>query len=153
LQDQSEKDHDSSFIYSQINDPVDGQIAKEITKVADLPSAPECMPMELARAMGRLQYLDNDMIQQYIDTICASVSPFDVETAAISDNTEQRRGFRIAYTPLHGVGAVIAERLLHQRGFTNVWTVKEQREPDGDFPTVEFPSGWQGEGDKKYDDG
>lgn len=94
--------------------------------------------MELARAMGRLQYLDDDVFQQYIDTICASVPTFDIAT--ITDDSEQRDQFRIAYTPLHGVGAVIAERLLRQRGFTSVWTVREQREPDGDFPTVEFPS-------------
>jgi phosphomannomutase len=49
-------------------------------------------------------------------------------------------GLKIVYTPMHGVGAEATERALKLAGFANVYTVKEQREPDGDFPTVNFPN-------------
>ncbi|MDF5512671.1 phospho-sugar mutase, partial [Vibrio parahaemolyticus] len=46
----------------------------------------------------------------------------------------------IAYTAMHGVGANMAETLLADAGFQKVASVKEQREPDGSFPTVNFPN-------------
>ncbi|MEO6602478.1 MAG: phospho-sugar mutase [Polyangiaceae bacterium] len=50
------------------------------------------------------------------------------------------RNLRIVYTPLHGVGARVVERLLGQSGYAHVSSVPEQREPDGHFPTVPFPN-------------
>jgi phosphomannomutase len=50
------------------------------------------------------------------------------------------RNLRIVYTPLHGVGARVVERLLGEAGYEHVSTVAEQREPDGHFPTLPFPN-------------
>lgn len=50
------------------------------------------------------------------------------------------RNLRIVYTPLHGVGARVVERLLSESGYAHVSSVPEQREPDGHFPTVPFPN-------------
>lgn len=47
---------------------------------------------------------------------------------------------RIAYTALHGVGYRFARALLHQRGFDDVVSVREQQEPDANFPTAEYPN-------------
>jgi phosphomannomutase len=38
------------------------------------------------------------------------------------------------YTPLHGTGNIPARRILKELGFENVYVVKEQELPDGDFP-------------------
>ena len=46
---------------------------------------------------------------------------------------------RIVYTPLHGTGAMHVEKVLGDLGL-KVITVPEQREPDGNFPTVEKPN-------------
>ncbi len=51
-----------------------------------------------------------------------------------------RANFGIAYTPLHGVGARPTEEALRRAGFEKVYTVASQREPDGRFPTVNFPN-------------
>lgn len=45
----------------------------------------------------------------------------------------------VVYTPLHGTGAMMVERVLGEFGVT-VHTVPEQRDPDGEFPTVESPN-------------
>jgi phosphomannomutase len=50
------------------------------------------------------------------------------------------RDLRIVYTPLHGVGGAVATDALRQAGFDDVHVVKEQAEPDPDFPTVPFPN-------------
>ncbi|MDR1603705.1 MAG: phospho-sugar mutase [Gracilibacteraceae bacterium] len=46
----------------------------------------------------------------------------------------------IVFTPLHGAGAAPVRSILAQTGFTRVFTVPEQEEPDGDFPTVLVPN-------------
>ena len=50
------------------------------------------------------------------------------------------RNLRIVYTPLHGVGGSVVERLFAEAGYANLHSVSEQREPDGRFPTVPFPN-------------
>lgn len=47
---------------------------------------------------------------------------------------------RVVYTPLHGAGMQIVPALLQRAGFTNLFVVPEQAEPNGDFPTVAFPN-------------
>lgn len=46
----------------------------------------------------------------------------------------------IVYTPLHGAGRVFVERVLSESGFSNVFTVPEQAEPDTEFSTVKVPN-------------
>ncbi|MDO5708291.1 MAG: phospho-sugar mutase [Andreesenia angusta] len=50
------------------------------------------------------------------------------------------KDINIVYTPLHGVGAENVLKVLDRRGFMNVHTVKEQKKPDGNFPTLEYPN-------------
>jgi phosphomannomutase len=50
------------------------------------------------------------------------------------------RDLRIVYTPLHGVGGRPVTHALASAGFTQVSRVNTQFEPDGHFPTVNFPN-------------
>ena len=47
---------------------------------------------------------------------------------------------KIVYSPLHGTGNIPARRVLKELGFENVYVVKEQELPDGEFPTVSYPN-------------
>lgn len=51
-----------------------------------------------------------------------------------------KKDLKIVYTPLHGTGLVPVTETLSKAGFTNVTLVKEQKEPDGRFPTVVSPN-------------
>lgn len=46
----------------------------------------------------------------------------------------------VVYTPLHGAGAKWIPEILKECGVTNLHTVKEQMQPDGNFPTVNLPN-------------
>ena len=44
------------------------------------------------------------------------------------------------YTPMHGVGGALVERIVAAAGFPAPRVVRAQAEPDPDFPTVPFPN-------------
>lgn len=46
----------------------------------------------------------------------------------------------VVYTAMHGVGAALAERVFVASGLPLPVPVVEQHEPDGNFPTVDFPN-------------
>ena len=50
------------------------------------------------------------------------------------------KNLKIVYSPLHGTGNIPARRILKELGFENVYVVKEQELPDGEFPTVSYPN-------------
>ncbi len=46
----------------------------------------------------------------------------------------------VGYTAMHGVGARFVEQAFKKRGFEHFHVVAEQNQPDGTFPTVNFPN-------------
>ncbi|MDK7272716.1 phospho-sugar mutase, partial [Actinotignum schaalii] len=50
------------------------------------------------------------------------------------------KDLRIVLTSMHGVGGDTCLEALHRAGFEDVHIVKEQHDPDPDFPTVAFPN-------------
>ncbi len=113
---------------AQIIPPVDTDIAAAIDRAAPAARIPrhEWMPGEkqlLAEPIG------GDLAARYVD-----------EVMALRPDLPAKRAFKIVYTPLHGVGRAMTERLLATAGFDYVYTVAEQGEPDGRFPTVAFPN-------------
>ena len=53
---------------------------------------------------------------------------------------EQGKSLKVVYTPLHGTGNTVVEKLLNDLGLENVYVVPEQANPDGNFPTVSYPN-------------
>ena len=68
--------------------------------------------------------------EAYVDAIIEQVP-----TLSVAENPVGA----VAYTPLHGVGGELCERVLRHEGLS-VHTVPEQAIPDGTFPTVAFPN-------------
>jgi phosphoglucomutase len=67
---------------------------------------------------------------------------FAVEAVAnaTSKDTKHRDQLKIVFTSLHGTSITMVPRALELAGFTDVHIVEEQREPNGDFPTVASPN-------------
>ncbi|MGD8110811.1 phospho-sugar mutase [Vibrio sp. TRT 17S01] len=114
---------------AQIIPPHDSGIAAEIDLAATKPIP--LMSLDDAQAHDLLVWLKDDYYETYRQTINAS---------PLLTNHTDPLSITIAYTAMHGVGAEMAETLLKDAGFNNVISVAEQREPDGSFPTVNFPN-------------
>ncbi|USE02995.1 phospho-sugar mutase [Vibrio sp. SCSIO 43133] len=113
---------------AQIIPPHDSGIAAQIDDAATQPLT--LLPLDQAKQQGLLIWLEEDYYQTYRKAINQS------ELLTPDSNTD----ISIVYTAMHGVGADMAETLLADAGFNQVASVTEQREPDGAFPTVNFPN-------------
>lgn len=95
----------------------------------------ESLPMDEQAALdaGLLNYIGKDVDDAYIAAIKKlSVNP---ELAR-----EMGQKLKIVYTPLHGSGNIPVRRIFDEIGMKNVYVVKEQELPDGNFPTVKVPN-------------
>ena len=76
--------------------------------------------------------IDKEVDEKFIDASVANGS-FDTSAEAKSD-------LGIVFTSLHGTSITMVPPVLEKAGFSNVTIVEEQREPDGNFPTVKSPN-------------
>ncbi|TGK35180.1 phospho-sugar mutase [Leptospira gomenensis] len=53
---------------------------------------------------------------------------------------KDRTSLKVVYSPLHGTGGKSMKELLNGFGYKNVFLVPEQKDPNGEFPTVKYPN-------------
>ena len=114
---------------AQIIPPHDAGIAAAID-IAATENIP-WLDIDDAVATGQLQMISDD----FADTYCRQVLADAGREPAMPN-----RKINIAYTALHGVGAELAGKLLHDAGIGEFHSVPSQHDPDGTFPTVSFPN-------------
>ncbi|MFI7301768.1 phospho-sugar mutase [Micromonospora aurantiaca] len=104
---------------AQIVPPADAGIEAAIRAVGPLAAVP----------LGPAgQVLGDDLVAAYVERAAAVVHPAGP------------RDLKVAYTPLHGVGAAVLTAAFARAGFGVPGVVPEQAEPDPAFPTVSFPN-------------
>ncbi|MGX9460058.1 phospho-sugar mutase [Shewanella sp. A14] len=114
---------------AQIIPPHDSGIAAQIALAAT--QTIPFLDLDKAVSQHKLIWLKDDFYQAY---------RLGVSTAKELQNHTGQHDVSLAYTAMHGVGADMAETVLNDAGFSKVYSVAAQREPDGDFPTVNFPN-------------
>ena len=117
---------------AQITPPHDTGIMAEVKAVTDYASMLTMDKMK-AQEDGLYVTIGEDIDRAYMDEIKKLVIHQDA-IDAVKDE------LKIVYTPLHGTGNIPVRTILKELGFTNVFVVKEQELPDGDFPTVGYPN-------------
>ena len=111
---------------AQIIPPTDKDIA---AKIAEAPPAND-VPRLSKKYRGGMTYPVPDyMFERYLEDL-AKVRPAGSAGSDIG----------IVYTPLHGVGGAFVTEALQRSGHTNIHRVADQYQPDGHFPTVDFPN-------------
>ena len=113
---------------AQVIEPHDVGIIDEVNAVAEV----KTISKEDAIKSGKLVLIDSLIDEKYWEMCKAQL--FRPELIK-----EKAKEVKIVYTPLHGTGAMHVEKVLGDLGL-KVITVPEQREPDGNFPTVEKPN-------------
>lgn len=117
---------------AQITPPHDKGIMDEVRAVTDYNTV-KTMELAQAKAAGLYQTIGAEVDDGYISELKKQVIHQDAIDAVGSE-------LKIVYSPLHGTGNIPARRILRELGFKNVYVVKEQELPDGDFPTVSYPN-------------
>ena len=117
---------------AQIVAPRDKDI---IQKVRDIKNFSEVKKItkEEAEEKGLLKIIGLEMDEKYLTVLKKAVLNPEIMK-------EEGKKLKVVYTPLHGTGNTIAEKLLKELGLANVYVVPEQKEPDGNFPTVDYPN-------------
>ena len=117
---------------AQITPPHDKGIMDEVKAVTDYNTV-KTMDREEAKTAGLYEVIGEEVDDGYIAELKKQVIHQDSINAV-------GRDLKIVYSPLHGTGNIPARRILKELGFTNVYVVKEQELPDGEFPTVSYPN-------------
>jgi phosphomannomutase len=106
---------------SQIVPPADVEISTRIDEIAKQRLA------EVPRSRS-YDVIGPELVDAYVDRIASSLP------------AAAPRQLRWVYTPLHGVGGSLVERVVEASGFPDPEVVPEQAKPDPRFPTVAFPN-------------
>jgi phosphomannomutase len=103
---------------SQIVPPADAEISAAIDAVGRVDEMPRSDAYEL---------LGPEVAEAYVEAVVALPSDGPRDIVAV-------------YTPMHGVGRDTLVEAVARAGFPPLHVVRDQAEPDPDFPTVTFPN-------------
>ena len=117
---------------SQIINPVDKDIMSEVKAVTDYTSI-KLISEEEAKSKGLYNVIGKEIDDLYIKELKSQVLNPEIVR-------EQGKELKVVYTPLHGAGNEMVQRILKEIGLQNVYVVPEQEKPDGEFPTVDYPN-------------
>lgn len=117
---------------AQIVAPRDKEIIEKVRNVTDYSEIKEITKKE-AEEKGLFKIVGTEMDDKYMAKLKSLILNPEIVK-------KQGENLKVVYTPLHGTGNTIAERLLREIGIKNLYVVPEQKEPDGNFPTVDYPN-------------
>lgn len=114
---------------SQIKSDIANQILEEIAQM-DLFEDVNIIDENKAKELGLLITINEEVDESFYE-----------KTMSISLRDEEvDKNIGIVYTPLNGAGNIPVRTVLKRMGYMNVHIVKEQENPDGTFPTIDYPN-------------
>ncbi|WP_215223639.1 phospho-sugar mutase [Echinicola shivajiensis] len=110
----------------QIVAPHDKNIILEVQKIKSIDE------VKWDKNESLIEYIGHEMDLSYLNDI----KKFSLSPKAILN----QRNMSIVFSPIHGASGKMVPAALKTFGFENIHVVKEQAEPDGNFPTVVYPN-------------
>ena len=80
---------------------------------------------------GSIEYIQDNVYTAFIE---------EVKKQSVLFGEKVNKDVAIVYSPLNGTGLKPVTRTLKEMGYTNITVVKEQENPDGNFPTCPYPN-------------
>lgn len=114
----------------QITTEAAAKILDEIEKL-DVFNDVKMGDFEAGVTAGQVTYIPNEVLTAFIEA---------VKSQSVLFGEEVNKDVAIVYSPLNGTGLVPVTRTLKEMGYTNITVVKEQEQPDGNFPTCPYPN-------------
>lgn len=114
----------------QITTEAAAEILAEIEKL-DIFADVKTGGFEAGMAEGRIQYIPEEVYTAFVN---------EVKAQSVLFGDEVDKDVAIVYSPLNGSGLRPVTRTLKEMGYTNITVVKEQEQPDGNFPTCPYPN-------------
>ncbi len=111
---------------SQVVAPHDKNIVNEVNAIASVND------IHFKGNDQLLHMLGPEIDEAYLETISNNCRQPEVIKA--------QKDLKIVYSPIHGTGITLVPAALEKLGFEAVTVVKEQAEPNGNFPTVVYPN-------------
>ncbi|SMD44981.1 phosphoglucomutase [Aquiflexum balticum DSM 16537] len=110
----------------QVVAPHDTNIIKEVQKIVSVDD------VNWDKNASLIEYIEEDFDLIYLNLVKKlSLSPNEIML---------QRDMPIVFSPIHGASGKMVPAALKVFGFENIHVVKEQAEPDGNFPTVIYPN-------------
>lgn len=112
----------------QITGKVAGEIRQEIT-LAEPMDSEKCASFEECMNWGKIQFIAEAQVDNFILEIlkCGFCGTLESD-------------LKVVYSPLNGAGKLCVTKVLNAKGIKDIHIVKEQSEPDGNFPTCPYPN-------------
>tara|TARA_B100001769_G_scaffold100065_1_gene77326 strand:+ start:207 stop:1907 length:1701 start_codon:yes stop_codon:yes gene_type:complete len=107
----------------QIVSPEDNNIIQSVNKV-------DFSEINFKRNSNLIEIIDKKIDEQFYKSTI-DVAKFD---------SSLNKDLKVIFTPLHGASITAIPNVLKMSGFNNVFLVKEQAEPNGNFPTIKSPN-------------
>ena len=114
----------------QITTEAAAEILAEIEKL-DIFADVKTSDFEAGVANGSIQYIPDEVYTAFVE---------QVKNQSVLFGEEVNKNVAIVYSPLNGTGLKPVTRTLQEMGYTNITVVKEQEQPDGNFPTCPYPN-------------
>lgn len=111
---------------SQLVPPHDKNVIREVDKISSVDE------VKWSGGEANITLIGKEMDEAYLEMV-KGLSVYPEVIARHSD-------MKIVYTSIHGTGIRLVPPVLQKFGFNNVHIVKEQEQPDGNFPTVVYPN-------------
>lgn len=115
----------------QITSKAAKAILKEIEKV-DIFEGIRKIDFENGIENGSIQYISESVVTDFVEAV-------KQQSMLVPDEVIDK-DVAIVYSPLNGTGLKPVLCTLKESGYTNITVVKEQEQPDGQFPTCPYPN-------------
>ncbi|MBQ4119111.1 MAG: phospho-sugar mutase [Clostridia bacterium] len=114
---------------SQLSPEASDYVYNIMNKV-DIFDGVKTMDFDVALKDGKIEYISDEVIESYLK---------EVENCRVNKDLDLSN-LNVIYSPLYGSGNKPVREILKRIGVTNVTVVKEQEQPNGNFPTAPYPN-------------